>query len=215
MSEITFDQIKDFQAQLAKQPAAGATARAVQDVGPQAASREPIDGEDMKPVFSLDLDTGTVANQKKSGRCWLFAALNTVRHGIADEFGIKDFEFSQNYNAFFDRLEKANLFYENILATADKPLDDREVADYLSGPDQDGGHYDQAEALIEKYGLVPKSIMPETYNSEKTVELNSVLNEKLRKDAKVLRELKQANAGDDAIAAEKREFLSVVYRVLA
>ena len=215
MSEITFDQIKDFQAQLAKQPAAGATARAVQNVGPQAASREPIDGEDMKPVFSLDLDTGTVANQKKSGRCWLFATLNTVRHGIADEFGIKDFEFSQNYNAFFDRLEKANLFYENILATADKPLDDREVADYLSGPDQDGGHYDQAEALIEKYGLVPKSIMPETYNSEKTVELNSVLNEKLRKDAKVLRELKQANAGDDAIAAKKREFLSVVYRILA
>ena len=174
MSEITFDQIKDFQAQLAKQPAAGATARAVQNVGPQAASREPIDGEDMKPVFSLDLDTGTVANQKKSGRCWLFATLNTVRHGIADEFGIKDFEFSQNYNAFFDRLEKANLFYENILATADKPLDDREVADYLSGPDQDGG-----------------------------------------KDAKVLRELKQANAGDDAIAAKKREFLSVVYRILA
>ncbi|MFK5282706.1 C1 family peptidase, partial [Lacticaseibacillus paracasei] len=74
---------------------------------------------------------------------------------------------------------------------------------------------DQAEALIEKYGLVPKSIMPETYNSEKTVELNSVLNEKLRKDAKVLRELKQANAGDDAIAAKKREFLSVVYRILA
>ncbi len=113
--------------------------------------------------------------------------MNTVRHGIADEFGIKDFEFSQNYNAFFDRLEKANLFYENILATADKPLDDREVATYLSGPDEDGGHYDQAAALIEKYGLVPKSVMPETYNSDKTAELNSVLNEKLRKDAKVLR----------------------------
>lgn len=65
MSEITFDQIKDFQAQLAKQPAAGATARAVQNVGPQAASREPIDGEDMKPVFSLDLDTGTVLTKRK------------------------------------------------------------------------------------------------------------------------------------------------------
>ncbi|MBE7901463.1 aminopeptidase, partial [Paenibacillus polymyxa] len=104
---------------------------------------------------------------------------------------------------------------ENILATADKPLDDREVATYLSGPDEDGGHYDQAAALIEKYGLVPKSVMPETYNSDKTAELNSVLNEKLRKDAKVLRTLKQDNASEEAIAKQKREFLSVVYRILA
>lgn len=215
MSEITFDQIKAFQDQLDQHPASGALGRAVQNVGPQAASRETMDGEDMKPVFSIDLDTGSVANQKKSGRCWLFATLNTVRHGIADEFGIKDFEFSQNYNAFFDRLEKANLFYENILATADKPLDDREVATYLSGPDEDGGHYDQSAALIEKYGLVPKSVMPETYNSDKTAELNSVLNEKLRKDAKVLRTLKQDNASEEAIAKQKREFLSVVYRILA
>lgn len=75
----------------------------------------------MTPVFSIDLDTGKVANQKQSGRCWMFAALNTMRHHLADLFKLTDFELSQNYTFFWDKFEKSNYFYQNVLNTADQP----------------------------------------------------------------------------------------------
>ena len=92
----------------------------------------------------------------------MFAALNTFRHHIANTLKLKDFELSQNYTFFWDKFEKANYFYENILATADKPLNSRKVAFLLQTPQQDGGQWDMLVSLIEKYGVVPKSVMPES-----------------------------------------------------
>ncbi|HLQ39346.1 MAG TPA: C1 family peptidase, partial [Tetragenococcus sp.] len=141
------------------------------------------------PVFSIDVKTGKVANQKQSGRCWMFAALNTFRHRIFNNFALKDFELSQNYTFFWDKYEKANYFYENIIATADQELTSRKVAFLLATPQQDGGQWDMIVSIFNKYGVVPKTSMPESSNSSNSRDLNNYLNKKLRKDAAVLRQL--------------------------
>lgn len=212
---ITADQTASYQKALTDDPMAKVVERAVSHQGILATAADYASAADMTPVFSIDLDTGKVANQKQSGRCWMFAALNTMRHHLADLFKLSDFELSQNYTYFWDKFEKANYFYENVLATADQPTSSRKVAFLMTTPQQDGGQWDMLCAIIEKYGIVPKSVMPETYNSSKSSELNSTLNLKLRKDAVVLRKLVADNASEDDIAAAKDKMLKEDYRLLA
>ncbi len=212
--EITPAAIADYQAHLQQVPQSATIKRAVMNNGILAASENTDSKVAMNQTFSIDLTAEKVANQKQSGRCWMFAALNTMRRSIADQFNLKDFELSQNYTNFWDKFEKANYFYENILATADEPLDSRKVSFLLTTPQQDGGQWDMLTALIEKYGIVPKYVMPETYNSSKSSELNGVLNLKLRKDAVSLRQLVADKASDQEIAAAKSRFLSEDYRIL-
>lgn len=213
--EITAAQTAVYQKELANDTNAQVLERAVSHQGILATAADFASDRDMTPVFSIDLDTGKVANQKQSGRCWMFAALNTMRHHLADLFKLSDFELSQNYTNFWDKFEKANYFYENVLATADQPTSSRKVAWLMTTPQQDGGQWDMLVALIQKYGIVPKSVMPETYNSSKSAEINSTLNLKLRKDAVELRELVAAGTSDDAIQERKEKMLNEVYRMLA
>ena len=166
------------------------------------------------PVFSIDLATGAVANQKQSGRCWMFAALNTFRHKMLNSFKLKDFELSQNYTFFWDKYEKANYFYENILATADQDLTSREVAFLLQMPQQDGGQWDMIVSIFQKYGVVPKAAMPESANSSNSRDLNNYLNKKLRKDAVTLREMVAASKSDADIQSAKKAMLEEIYNFL-
>ncbi|KRK85665.1 aminopeptidase C [Loigolactobacillus coryniformis subsp. torquens DSM 20004 = KCTC 3535] len=212
--EITSAAIADYQAQLQQLPQSATVKRAVMNNGILAASENTDSKVAMNQTFSVDLSAEKVANQKQSGRCWMFAALNTMRRSIADQFNLKDFELSQNYTNFWDKFEKSNYFYENILATATEPLESRKVAFLLATPQQDGGQWDMLTALIDKYGIVPKYVMPETYNSSKSSELNSVLNLKLRKDAVTLRQMVADKASEQEIATTKSRFLSEVYRIL-
>lgn len=115
-------------------------------------------------------------NQKSSGRCWIFAGLNVLREIVGKRCGIESFELSQNYVAFWDKYEKANYFYESILDTADRDIDDRTVQFILSNGIQDGGQWDMLVNLIKKYGLVPKDAMPETHHSSATGPMNWLLN---------------------------------------
>lgn len=167
------------------------------------------------PVFSIDLTTGKVANQKQSGRCWMFAALNTFRHKMINSFNLKDFELSQNYTFFWDKYEKSNYFYENIIATADQALDSRKVAFLLATPQQDGGQWDMIVSLFQKYGVVPKTAMPESSNSSNSRDLNNYLNKKLRKDATILRELISSGKSATEIQTAKESMLQEVYNFLA
>ena len=139
--------------------------RAVHKNGIQASCESIEAKQTLRPVFSIDLETGKVTDQKRSGRCWMFAALNTFRHRIIEKFKIDDFELSQNYIFFWDKYEKANFFHENILATADRPLEDRKVAFLLQVPQQDGGQWDMIVSIFQKYGVVPKEAMPEVQAS--------------------------------------------------
>ncbi|WP_086315587.1 aminopeptidase C [Enterococcus sp. 7F3_DIV0205] len=167
------------------------------------------------PVFSVDIATGKVANQKQSGRCWMFAALNTFRHKMINSFNLKDFELSQNYTFFWDKYEKSNYFYENIIATADQELDSRKVAFLLATPQQDGGQWDMIVSLFQKYGVVPKTAMPESSNSSNSRDLNNYLNKKLRKDATILRELITNGKNTAEVQAAKEAMLGEVYNFLA
>lgn len=189
--------------------------RAVLKNGIQASCESIEAKQTLRPVFSIDLETGKVTDQKRSGRCWMFAALNTFRHRIIEKLKIDDFELSQNYVFFWDKYEKANFFHENILATADRPLEDRKVAFLLQVPQQDGGQWDMIVSIFQKYGVVPKEAMPEVQASSNSTELNKYLNKKLRKDAMVLRSLVAKGAGDQEILETRRTLMKEVYDILS
>ncbi|WP_288630127.1 C1 family peptidase [uncultured Leuconostoc sp.] len=212
-TEITNQQIKDFRT-ATDDKHNNIIRRAVTKNGIHSASFDQEIANINTPIFSIDLDTGKVANQKQSGRCWMFAALNTMRHDIKDRFHISDeFQLSQSYTLFWDKFEKANYFYENVLKTATEPLDSRRVSFLLTTPQQDGGQWDMIVSIIEKYGLVPQSIYPESKASSATAELNNTLNTLLRHDATVLRGLVQASK--DRISNARNEMLANVYRLLS
>jgi len=215
IQEITLDTIQNFEKDFKKCRKNGVIQRSVMKNGIFASSENQESLVKNTPVFSIDLDTGQVSNQKRSGRCWMFAALNTFRHKIATDFKLKDFELSQNYTFFWDKFEKANYFYGNVIKTAKEPITSREVAFLLATPQQDGGQWDMLVAIIQKYGIVPKSVMPETYSSSNSGELNSLLNKKLRKDAMDLRGLVEAGKKEAEIESAKQGMLKDVYNILA
>ena len=167
------------------------------------------------PVFSLDLTKDKVSDQKASGRCWMFAALNTFRHKMIAGFQLEDFELSQAHTFFWDKYEKSNWFLDQMLATADQELTSRKVKFLLDTPQQDGGQWDMVVSLFEKYGVVPKSVYPESISSGNSRELNQILNKLLRQDAQILRELVAAGANLDELHAKKEELLQEVFNFLA
>jgi aminopeptidase C, putative len=167
------------------------------------------------PVFSLDLTKDKVSDQKASGRCWMFAALNTFRHKMIANFQLEDFELSQAHTFFWDKYEKSNWFLEQVLATADQELTNRKVKFLLDTPQQDGGQWDMVVSLFEKYGVVPKSVYPESISSSDSRELNQILNKLLRQDAQILRELAAEGAESAELQAKKEELLQEVFNFLA
>ena len=167
------------------------------------------------PVFSLDLTKDKVSDQKASGRCWMFAALNTFRHKMIAGFQLEDFELSQAHTFFWDKYEKSNWFLEQVIATADQELTSRKVKFLLDTPQQDGGQWDMVVALFEKYGVVPKSVYPESISSSNSRELNQILNKLLRQDAQILRELVSEGANSAELQAKKEELLQEVFNFLA
>lgn len=166
-------------------------------------------------VFSIDLTKDKVANQKASGRCWMFAALNTFRHKLISDLNLDNFELSQAHTFFWDKYEKSNWFLEQVIATADQELGSRKVKFLLDVPQQDGGQWDMVVALFEKYGVVPKSAYPESVSSSNSRELNQYLNKLLRQDAQILREAVAAGVGAEGIRAQKEALLQEVFNFLA
>jgi bleomycin hydrolase len=165
--------------------------------------------------FSTTLDDWSVTHQKRSGRCWMFAGLNLCRPGAMARLNVKNFEFSQNYLLFWDKLEKANYFLEAIIETADRPADERTVHWLLGNLLSDGGQWNMFVNLIHKYGVVPKSAMPETESSSNTATMNAVLKVQLREGPRTLRDVVAKGARPDDARQTKRELLNVLYRILA
>ncbi len=166
-------------------------------------------------VFSIDLTKDEVSNQKASGRCWMFAALNTFRHKLISDFKLESFELSQAHTFFWDKYEKSNWFLEQIIATADQEIGSRKVKFLLDTPQQDGGQWDMVVSLFEKYGVVPKSVYPESVASSNSRELNQYLNKLLRQDAQILRDLIAGGADQAAVQAKKEEHLQEIFNYLA
>lgn len=164
--------------------------------------------------FSISLKQGEITNQKQSGRCWMFAALNTMRFQVMKKLNLETFELSQAYPLFYDKLEKSNYFLENILKTLEEPTEGRLMSFLLMAPLGDGGQWDMFVGLVEKYGVVPKEAMPESVSSSATADLSSYMTEKLREDACVLRTAYQNGASMEALREKKEAMLEEIYRML-
>jgi bleomycin hydrolase len=164
--------------------------------------------------FSIVLDDWSVTNQARSGRCWMFAGLNLCRVDTKDVLNVKDFEFSQNYLMFWDKLERVNFILEAIIETADRSTDDRTVAFLLRNPLSDGGQWDMFTALVAKHGVVPKSAMKETESSANSSRMNASLNYQTRQGAKNIRDAYAEESGLAELRRIKDSVLKVIYDIL-
>ena len=188
---------------------------AATSAGVREAARDPEAAALATTTFDIQLEQGKVCDQKRSGRCWMFASLNTMRYRIIKKLGLKTFELSQAYPLFWDKYERSNWFFENIIDTADEPLTSRNVAYLLADPLCDGGQWDMFRSLVKKYGVVPKEAMPESKSSSNTHDLDKYLTRYLRRGAQRLREEKASGAAADGLQGTKRELLQGVYRILS
>ena len=167
--------------------------------------------------FTDRVRTWGITDQKSSGRCWLFTGLNVLRAAAADKHGLGNFQFSQNYNFFYDQLEKANLFLQAVIDTRDKPIDDREVDWLFSHPIDDGGTFTGVANLVMKYGVVPASVMPESLSANSTSAMATQLKTLLRRCGLQLRETPAKVRPRDLPAwleQQKTAMLKDVYHVL-
>ncbi|HEL1542074.1 aminopeptidase C [Streptococcus suis] len=215
MSTLDFDFTERLYANYLANPSLQATENAVSHNGLLKSLETRQSAIDNDYVFSIDLTKDAVSNQKASGRCWMFAALNTFRHKLISDFKLENFELSQAHTFFWDKYEKSNWFLEQIIATADQEIGSRKVKFLLDTPQQDGGQWDMVVALFEKYGVVPKSVYPESISSSASRELNQYLNKLLRQDAQILRDLLARGASSKEVQVQKENLLQEIFNFLA
>ncbi|MDO4903064.1 MAG: C1 family peptidase [Limosilactobacillus sp.] len=213
--ELTSKMVEGYQAKFHERVDADVIARAIQKNGIKNASEDPAASQRLNRAFSYEIKTGKPSNQRHSGRCWSFAALNTLRHKFANKYNYKDFELSQNYLFFWDRIERANMFFQKVIETADKPRHDRLVDFYFNFALVDGGQWANAASIVEKYGVVPEYVMPDTHNTKDTSDVAEVLTYLMKKDGMKLRQMVQDGATEDELAAEQERMMADVYKIAA
>ena len=187
---------------------------AVSAKGIRAVSRVPEKMRLATTTFDIEVKQGERTDQENSGRCWMFAALNTMRMRVIKRYKLETFELSQAYPLFWDKLEKANWFLENVIDTVAEPLHGRLVSFLLTDPVDDGGQWDMFKALVKKYGVVPKEAMPETACSKSTYEMGMYLTRYLRACAKKLRDAAAAGVSAEDLREQKRAMVANVYNML-
>ncbi len=214
-SSITLASLEQFEARFDAQRANRVAMNAVTENGlTKSAKRREAAQRDVH-TFSVSLNQGDITNQKQSGRCWMFAALNTMRFEVIRKYKLsRDFELSQAYLFFYDKLEKSNYFLENVLETLDEPASGRLVSFLLQAPVGDGGQWDMLCNLVRKYGVVPKTAYPESVASSGSREMDAYLTEKLREDACILRKHYAAGVDLADLRGEKEGMLEEIYRLL-
>ena len=208
MKEMTPELLARFRHAYAQDESARTLQAALAKTDMTALSYLPTAGARLKGAFSVEVKTRGITAQEQSGRCWLFAALNILREKVAEKCGLEDFELSQNFLSFYDKLEKANNVLEMVIAHAHEPLKGQQMQYILWGI-TDGGYWCAAADLIEKYGVVPKQVQPESYQSGHTAQFLATVNRLIRKDARELREL--VLAGQDPYP-RKQEMLQEIYK---
>ena len=165
--------------------------------------------------FKYRVKVNGITDQKSSGRCWMFTSMNVLRPSIMETSNPNNFDLSHHYLPSWDMFEKPNLFLENMISTADKPMDDRDVYYMFQAPVNDGGVWNLYYNLGEKYGVVPKEVMPETAHSNNTNAMVSLINERLRKGGYTIREMAAQGKKAKDLRVEKISVLKDIYRILA
>lgn len=165
--------------------------------------------------FSHRVKSKGITDQQRSGRCWLFTGLNVLRSQIMANHNLPELKLSQNYNFFFDQLEKSNLFLQAMIDKADSPMDDRTVDWLFRNPLSDGGQYTGLSDNLMKYGIVPAEVMQETFTANNTSKLNRLISLKLRENGLQLRKMHADGKSKKELAAAKESMLGEIYRMLA
>ena len=168
----------------------------------------------MDTHFTYEVKSKGITDQQSSGRCWLFTGLNVLRAQAMKQHDLAELKLSQNYNFFYDQLEKANLFLQGVVDTRLKPMEDQTVEWLFRNPLSDGGQFTGISDLIEKYGVVPAGVMPETHSSNNTRSIAALIKTKLREQGLQLRTLPR-NAKAKEIETLKTSMLKDIYRMLA
>ncbi|KAF2899881.1 hypothetical protein ILUMI_06307 [Ignelater luminosus] len=166
--------------------------------------------------YKIESEGKPVTNQKSSGRCWIFAALNVMRIPFMKHLNVEDFEFSQGYLFFWDKIERCNNFLNNIVESArrNEAVDGRLVSFLLEDPTCDGGQWDMIVNIVNKYGLMPKICFPESYSCESSGAVNQILRSKLREYTKAIRELIASGASDADVQALIEQQMSTIFRIV-
>ena len=170
---------------------------------------------ELDTYFSVETPKQAITDQKSSGRCWMFSGMNVLKVNFAKRTDSLRVEFSQAYLFFYDQLEKANLFLQGVIDTGKKPIDDQRVQFFFKNPINDGGTFCGVADLTEKYGLVPKQVMPESYSSDNTSRMARLISSRLREDGLKLRKMVAEGKKAADIEKAKTEMLSTVYRMLS
>lgn len=214
MEHITYENLKALNDEFSKDMNSRIAMYAVMNSGVNKVSTDVEAVRRSRNEFSLNLKLGEITNQKASGRCWMFAALNVMRYDVIKNLKLKNFEFSQSYPLFFDKLEKSNYFLEAVLENLNEPLKGRFMAHLLSAPLNDGGQWDMFCNLLKKYGAVPKDVMPESVSSSQTREMNYYLTTKLREFACTIREKYENGVEISELRRIKDEMMYEIYKIL-
>ncbi|KFY62674.1 hypothetical protein V496_04454 [Pseudogymnoascus sp. VKM F-4515 (FW-2607)] len=167
-------------------------------------------------IFNVKIpfEGAPITNQNSSGRCWIFAATNVFRVALMKRHNLEAFELSQSYLFFWDKLEKANWFLENTLDTADEDVEGRLVQRLLQSPVGDGGQWDMIVNLVNKYGLVPQVLYPDSFNASHSGTINNLLTTKLRENALTLRSLAATSSSHSTIRTAKAKMMREVQLIL-
>ena len=164
--------------------------------------------------FSVETKKQSITDQKSSGRCWMFSGMNVLRANFAKRTDSLSVVFSQDYLFFWDQLEKANLMLQGVVETAQKPIDDKRVQFFFQSPLSDGGTFCGVADLAEKYGLVPKEMMPESFASDNTSKARSLIASKLREYGLQLRDMVEKDKSQASLNKAKVRMLAQIYRML-
>ena len=212
---ISSKMLGEIQKQNKMTPAENAIANAIAANSIDNLAQNRNNAAELDTYFSIETPKQTITDQKSSGRCWMFSGMNVLRANFAKRTDSLRVEFSQAYLFFYDQLEKANLFLQGVIDTGKKPIDDQRVQFFFKNPINDGGTFCGVADLTEKYGLVPKQVMPESYSSDNTSKMARLISSRLREDGLILRKMVADGKKASDIEKAKTEMLSTVYRMLA
>ena len=215
MGGISSKMLGEIQKQNKMTPAENALANAIAANSIDNLAQNRNNAAELDTYFSVETPKQSITDQKSSGRCWMFSGMNVLRANFAKRTDSLRVEFSQAYLFFYDQLEKANLFLQGVIDTGKKPIDDQRVQFFFKNPINDGGTFCGVADLTEKYGLVPKQVMPESYSSDNTSKMARLISSRLREDGLILRKMVAEGKKAADIEKAKTEMLATVYRMLA
>lgn len=209
MKEISLKDLEKMEESYLKDEKAKVVRRALYKNSIETISRVMEADKDTTDIFSIDIQTMPVTEQLRSGRCWIFAACNVMREALGRKYDIKEIELSQNYLAFYDKLEKINLFLEIAIKEKEEDLGSETLRYVLDMGIGDGGQWNMLASVVKKYGVVTKNAMGETYQAGHTNEMNRLINQRLRKFAAYTKKYSM-----EEVLKEKEKTLNESYRLL-